>query len=123
MLVAALARVWKLIGGDGEGAVELVEVCAGDDRQRRGGATSRCTEDVGEIVERKPSSNDVAPDSAKGDTTALQRDMARPVRDASAGENGPQLTSGPKAIKRRKAKHGKVKKGSSVINDLFSGLV
>ena len=121
VLVAELAKVWKVIGGEGD-VGEGQEVGHVDANERRKGArvaSVRLSDDVGEVVERTPVGDVSFGSEAVVKIAAVETDQ---VRISTRDERGTKAVSPPKVIKRRKAKAGKVKKGSSVIDDLFSGL-
>ena len=121
VLVAELARVWKIIGGEwdvGDGQ-EISHVNANEDGKRVTVASGRLQDDVGELVERPPLGDVSLVSEATDQAAAVQTEQ---VRSSIAEERGAKAVSPPKVIKRRKVKAGKVKKGSSVIDDLFRGL-
>ena len=120
VLVAELARLWKVVGG--EGAVGegqgVGDVDANEDRKGVTLPPVRLPDDVGEVVERTPL-EDVSVSKATVEVAAVQTEH---VRSSTTDERGIKAVSPSNVIKRRKAKAGKIKKGSSVIDDLFRGL-
>lgn len=123
VLVAELARVWKVIGGEREGDVgegqRTGEVDANEDGKGVTVVLGRLPDDVGEVVERTPMGGFSLGSEATVGAAAVKTDQ---VRSSTTDERKTKAVSPPKVIKRRKAKAGKVKKGSSVIDDLFRGL-
>ena len=130
VLVAELARVWKLIGGSVKVVDDSAEVVAVDSEQRLTGKPSQFLEDIGEAVERIPKpgapSTDVRNESTTVDNAAFQteplRYLARPLPNTSTGKIKLKPIFLPKVTIRQKKKPSKARKGSSVIDDLFRGL-
>lgn len=137
MLVAELARVRKVLGcerrvSEGKGDVEaveegqgFVEASPGFDFDERGmeGIRSRPRDDVGEAVEREDPSMDAST------TNAVPALEGKPVEaptsllsEPVAGRIENRSKFPPGAVKRQKKKVAKVKKGTSVIDDLFRDL-
>ena len=129
VLVAELARVWKCIGGEErvsqmprESAAVGVEDGAMDVEERAG-------DDVGEVVERVPEPEVSSADVSAGNMGATLKTEG--VESLVSGSSGPaakstitrsKSKSPPRTMKAQKRKSGKVKKRSSVIDDLFRGL-
>lgn len=126
MLVAELARVWKLVGGErgvtrdaGEDAGATDRKDAGDAllRPRNEGTTtevvsSRFDDDMGEAVEREPDLEAPSVDAGAGAT------LSEPSTETTTTRPKSPL----KATKRQRQPIAKGRKGSSVIDDLFRGL-
>ena len=136
MLVAELARVWKLVGGETRGARDADEdarATEGEDagealfRPRDGEMTTEAAslgfgDDVGEAVEREPDLD--APSMEAGSAAASSMVVAA---GATLSEPSTETTtrrpkSPSRATKRQRKKSAKGTKGSSVIDDLFRGL-
>ena len=121
VLVAELARVWKIIGGEGDvgDGQEIDLVKAIEDGKRVTVASVRLHDDVGELVERPPTGDVSLVSEATDQAAAVQTEQ---VRSSIADKRGAKAVSPQKMNKRRKVKAGKIKKGSSVIDDIFRGL-
>lgn len=135
VLVAELARVWKCLGGEErvdrvprESAAVGVEDVAMD-------VEERSKDDVGEAVERVPepktSSADVSAELAVSMEDMGASLKTEVVESLVPGSSEPaakstftrsKLKDPPRTTKAQKRKSGKVKKRSSVIDDLFRGL-
>lgn len=133
VLVAELARVWKCLGGEdrvsrvpSESAAVGVEMVAMK-------ANEGSKVDVGEPVERVPEpetfSADVSADLAvsaqvTGATskTEVVESLVSGSPEPAAKSTGTRSKSSPGMMKSQKRKSGKIKKRSSVIDDLFRGL-
>ena len=132
MLVAELARVWKLVGGqrsvarDARGdAGEEALLRPPDEMMTMEAASSRIGDDVGEAVEREPEleapSVDAGP-AAASSMAAAAAAGAMPSEPSSIEKTKTRPKSPPRATRRQRKQSAKGKKGSSVIDDIFRGL-
>ena len=138
MLVAELARVWKLVGGETRVARDAGEDALATDREDAGEALFRprgekmTTEaaslgfgdDVGEAVEREPGLEGPFVEAGSAAASSI---VAAVVAGPTLSELSTEITtsppkSPPRATKRQRKKSAKGKKGNSVIDDLFRGL-
>lgn len=142
MLVAELARVWKIVGGkkrvvardageDDALAADRADAGEAPSRPREEeekmtmeAASSRFCDDVGEAVEREPELEAPSVDAGSAAASSMVA-----VAAAGATLSGPSTEttasrprSPPRATKRQRKKSAKGRKGGSVIDDLFRGL-